>query len=173
MSNIQSTPLRDGQRVEVGRKPSALFRRGTIVRARTGFERFVGLALLLGSGVGNYLAFNEGAFQPFDATAFIAALAGLALLTALQWFYRPAVPADVWWFQKIVYWTMGLNWKYCASVIVGVGLTVYGTRTIALPIFQNILAPWLAPDMLVVASWGLLIVVSLIVEVIPENILVD
>jgi len=173
MSNLHSVPLRDTQRAEAPRKASALFRRGDIVRARTGFERLVGLALLAGSGAGNYLAFNNGTFRPFDLAALIAGGAALFLLTALQWFYRPHVQSDAWWFAKIAQWFAGLNWKYCASVVVGVGLTVYGTRTLMLPILTNVLNPLINSELVPIAAWVLLGVVSLIVEVIPENILVD
>lgn len=180
MSQVRSENLRDGQRIERPRKASALISRGSVLRARTLFERVVGLALLALSGLGNYLAFHGGVFQPFDGVAAIAAGGSLALLTALQWFYRPAVPPDAWWFVKIVAWFMGLNWRYSASVIVGVALTIWGAKTIFLPIFTNMLAGFLPPDaagtpdpLLVPAAWVLLGVVSLIVEVIPENILVD
>lgn len=173
MSNLRRAPLVNGQLVERQRKSSALFRRGDIVRARTGFERVVGLGLLAGSGAGNYLAFNEGAFAPLDAVALVAAMASLALLTALQWFYRPPVPVGAWWFVKVAHWCMGLTWKYCAAVVVGVGLTIYGAKAIMLPIFARVLAPMIGTELLNPSAWVLLIVVSLIIEVIPENILVD
>jgi hypothetical protein len=173
MSNLQRAPLVNGQLVERQRKASALFYRGDIVRARTGFERIVGLGLLAGSGAGNYLAFNQGAFAPFDVVALGAAVVALLFLTALQWFYRPPVPADAFVFMKVVHWCAGLNWRYCASVVVGVGLTAYGAQTIMLPIFARVLAPLVATDLLILSTWVLLIVVSLVIEVIPENILVD
>lgn len=180
---VKSVDMRDGEVVERGRvqairkprKASALFKREGIEHGRTLFERIVGLALLGGSAAGNYLAFNAGAFTPFNVIALAAAVIALFLLTALQWFYRPEKleEEDAWWFMRVAYWFMGLNWKYCAAVLIGVGLTVWGAKTIILPVFQKVLVAWVDAELVLPLAWLLLCVVSLIIEVIPENILVD
>jgi hypothetical protein len=78
-------------------------------------------------------------------------------------------------FTRLALWCRGLTWKYAASVLIGAGLSVAGYRAILLDPLLGVVGriERLGPSGAMIGAWVLLGVVSLIVEVIPENILVD
>lgn len=162
------------QRSPVGTtKDTAVINGAKLRRMRTPLERLVGFALLFGSILGNILAFNNGRLSPITPTAIGLGVGAQALLTLLQWVYCPHG-------RGLMGHVATLKWQYLASVAVGTGLSIVGYATVlyapALRVFSPIprlqftLAGISGP---ILATWLLITVVSLVIEVIPENILVD
>ena len=155
--------------------PSAVVSRAQLQRGRTAFERVVGFGLLIGSIVGSVLALNGGATWPIALGALLGGVGVQALLTVVQWFYHPHVPPGLGRFTRLALWCRGLTWTYAASVLIGAGLSVAGYRAVLLDPLLGLVdrIDRLSPVGVTIGAWVLLIVVSLIVEVIPENILVE
>jgi len=155
-------------RQQAPRKETAIVSGARLRRMRTPLERFVGFALLLGSIAGNVLAFNAGRIYPVTALALGLGIGAQAFLTFLQWVYSPHGRMTA------------VKWQYLASVAVGTGLSIAGYATVlytpalrlfaARPQLQVLIVGVPVP---ILATWILITVVSLVLEVIPENILVD
>lgn len=154
-------------------KETAVVSGAALRRMRTPLERLIGFALLLGSVMGNVLAFNGGRLYPVTAIALLLGIGAQILLTFLQWVYRPHG-------RGIMARLSTLKWQYLGSVAVGTGLSIAGYATVmyapalrlfgTMPRLQFTLAGVAGP---ILAAWLLITVVSLVLEVIPENILVD
>lgn len=154
-------------------KDTAIVSGAKLRRMRTPLERFIGFALLFGSVLGNVLAFNGGKIVPITTAALVLGIGMQAVLTLLQWVYKPHGRGFAGHFTT-------LKWPYLASVAAGTGLSIVGYATVLytpalrvflpMPRLQFILAGMPGP---VLATWLLIAVVSLVIEVIPENILVD
>ena len=155
------------------RKETAMVDSAALRRMRTPLERLIGFALLIGSIIGNVLAFNGGRLYPITALALALGIGAQVLLTFLQWVYRPHGRGL---FARL----HTLKWQYLGSVAVGTGLSIAGYATVmyapalrlfaTMPRLQFTFAGVAGP---ILAAWLLISVVSLVIEVIPENILVD
>jgi hypothetical protein len=154
-------------------KETAIVNGARLRRMRTPMERFIGFALLFGSVLGNVLAFNNGQLMPIAFTALGLGIGAQVLLTLIQWVYKPHG-------RGLIAHIKTLKWQYLASVAAGTGLSIVGYATVLhdpalrvfapMPRLQFAMAGIPGP---VIATWLLITVVSLVIEVIPENILVD
>jgi hypothetical protein len=154
-------------------KSTAVVSGARLRRMRTPLEQFVGLALLAGSVLGNILAFNSGRVYPITLVALALGIGAQILLTIIQWIYKPHG-------RGLIAHVATLKWQYIASVIAGAGLSVVGYATVLYDPALRIFAPIARLQFTLVgipgpilATWLLIAVVSLVIEVIPENILVD
>lgn len=167
---VTSTPL---DTAPARGKDTAIVSGAKLRRMRTPLEQLVGFALLMGSILGNILAFNGGKFYPIAILALGLGIGAQIVLTLLQWVYKPHG-------KGVMGRVSTLKWQYLASVGVGTALSVVGYASV---LYAPALAVFLPMPRLhflllgipgpVLATWGLICVVSLIIEVIPENILVD
>jgi hypothetical protein len=155
------------------RKDTAIVNGANLRRMRTPLERLIGLALLLGSVLGNILAFNGGRLWPLTLVALALGAGAQLVLTLLQWTYKP-------YGRGIVAHIKTLKWQYIASVAAGTGLSIVGYATVLYEPAERVFTPMTRLQFAVagisgpiLATWLLITVVSLVIEVIPENILVD
>lgn len=165
----EAPPRSTPPRVAPG-KASAIVTGAQLARGRNAFERVVGLGLLIGSVAGSILAFNGGTAWPIAPAAALGGVGIQILITIIQWFYHPHVSHGLGRFTRLAVWLRGLTWKYVASVLLGAGLSAAGYRTILWESLAAVAGRVIDPT---IGAWALLVVVSLIMEVIPENILVD
>lgn len=157
---MYSEELRNGKR----RKDTAIIDGRSLVGVQSPLEQIAALGLLLLSFAGAILAFNSGHAWPMTWQAATAGIALQLTVTAVEWIYHPA--------------RNGINRWYVVSFLFGAGSTAIG--------FGPILHPWLVDifrgfDLPMVygvpgatlAGGIVLVALSAILEVAPENILVD
>lgn len=154
-------------------KSTAVVSGARLRRMRTPLEQFIGVALLIGSVLGNILAFNSGRVYPITPVALLLGIGAQVMLTLIQWTYKP-------YGRGLFAHIATLKWQYLASVAAGAGLSVVGYATVLYAPALRIFAPVTRLQFTLVgisgpilATWLLITVVSLVIEVIPENILVD
>lgn len=166
----QQAPPRPTSLRATSGKASAVVTSAQLARGRNAFERVVGMGLLIGSVAGSVLAFNGGVTWPVTPAAALGGIGIQVLITVIQWFYHPHVPRGLGRFTRLAMWLRGLTWKYVASVLLGAGLSAAGYRTILWEPLAAVAGRAVDPT---IGALILLVVVSLFMEVIPENILVD
>lgn len=154
-------------------KDTAMVSGARLRRMRTPLERLVGFVLLFGSVLGNILAFNGGKLVPITLVALAIGIGAQIVLTLIQWTYKP-------YGRGIVAHMRTIKWQYLASVAAGTGLSIVGYATVLKEPALRVFAPMPRLQFALVgipgpilATWLLITVVSLVIEVIPENILVD
>ena len=162
-STVRSVPIKD----------TAIVNGARLRRMRTPLERLVGFSLLLGSVLGNVLAFNGGKLLPLEWIALGAGIGAQIVLTALQWVYKPHG-------HGVFGAVATLKWQYLASVATGTGLSIVGYAAVLYAPALRVFLPMprlhfavMGISGPILATWALITVVSLVIEVIPEHILVD
>lgn len=141
-------------------KPSAVVRRATLNRARSGVERASALLLLLLSFVGTIVALHGGwapvlAMQ-ISARAVIGGIVLQGLLTWLEWAYGDR----------------RINFKYLGALAADTLLTISGYGPVIVPLLAPPLAARSVPEPDLV-SWLIVAIVALALAWYPESRLID
>lgn len=162
VSNEHQTPVKRYQTVSSQHqsaskaRPSAVFSGSSIDAKRPIFERSIGLALLTLSFICTVMTFNGYWGLPSIKAVLIGVgLQGLA--TSAEWFWRN---------QRMSIW-------YMIAIVFDAGMSVKGFSIPLLEPFKRIAANISTEVIAPFAAWGLIVILSLALAVLPEVILID
>ena len=152
-SRVRSTPIIAADE----HKPSAIFSRADLDRARGPIERLSAWTLLLLSVLGTVVCFSGGWSALFTRPTLAAVVGGIAVqaaLTAVEWIYgsrRRSAP-------------------YLTALVLDASLTATGYEPLARPWLERALAGTSAPELFATAIIG---AVAVLLAAYPESRLVE